>query len=236
MDMKLKTIASGSSGNCYLLETEKGSLLIEAGIPIKKIKQALGFDFSNIQGCLITHEHMDHAKAINDIAKLGIDVYASNGTLQALNCTSHRFIPMAPKKAQMIGQFEVLAFDTEHDSAEPLGFLIRHENKKMLFATDTYYLRYRFNNLTHIAIECNYVKSVMEEGLENGTIDIKRVARTMKSHMSLENLIEFLRANDLSKVEEIHLLHLSDDNSSIPLIELAIRSIYKGNLIIAGGD
>lgn len=234
--MKFKTIASGSSGNCYLLETDTGSLLIEAGIPIKKIKRALGFDFSNIQGCLITHEHGDHSKAINDIAKLGIDVYASEGTLKALNCTGHRFIPMKAKKAKTIGEFEVLAFDTEHDSVEPIGFLIRHENKKMLFATDTYYLRYKFNGLTHIAIECNYVRSVMEEGLESGTIDIKRVARTMKSHMSLENLIEFLKANDLSKVQEIHLLHLSDDNSSIPIIKDEIKKIYKGNLIIAGGD
>lgn len=140
------------------------------------------------------------------------------------------------KKAKIIGKFEVLAFDTEHDSAESLGFLIRHEDKKMLFATDTYYLRYRFNRLAHIAIECNYVKSVMEEGLENGTIDIKRVARIMKSHMSLENLIEFLKANDLSKVEDIHLLHLSNDNRSIPIIKDEIRKIYKSNLIIAGGE
>ncbi len=234
--MKLKTIASGSSGNCYLLETEDGSLLIEAGIPIKQIKKALGFDFSNIQGCLITHEHGDHAKAINDIAKLGIDVYASKGTLKALDCTGHRFIPMTHNKAKIIGDFEVLPFNTEHDVVEPLGFLIRHRNKKILFATDTYYLRYRFNDLTHIAIECNYVKSVMEEGLKDGTINIKRVARTMKSHMSLENLIEFLKVNDLSKVEDIYLLHLSDDNSSIPMIKEEIRKIYQGNLIIAGGD
>ena len=163
-------------------------------------------------------------------------MYASNGTLQALNCTGHRFIPVKAKQAKTIGEFEVLAFDTEHDSAEPLGFLIRHGDKKMLFATDTYYLRYKFNGLTHIAIECNYVKSVMEEGLENGTIDIKRAARTMKSHMSLENLVEFFKSNDLSRVEEIHLLHLSNDNSSIPIIKEEIRKIYKGNLIIAGGD
>lgn len=234
--MKFKTIASGSGGNCYLLETNTGSLLIEAGIPVSKIKKALGFDFSDIQGCLITHEHGDHSKAINDIAKLGIDVYASEGTFKALDCTGHRFIPMAPRKAQTIGEFEVLAFDTEHDAVEPIGFLIRHEDKKMLFATDTYYLRYKFNGLTHVAIECNYVKSVMEEKLCNGEIDIKRVARIMKSHMSLENLIDFLKANDLTTVQELHLLHLSDDNSSIPIIKDEIKKVYSGNLIIAGGD
>lgn len=234
--MKLKTIASGSKGNCYLLETDTGSLLIEAGIPVKQIKRALGFDFNNIQGCLITHEHGDHSKAIKDIAKLGIDVYASQGTLQALNCTSHRFIPLTPKKGQMIGDFEVLSFDVEHDAAEPLGFLIRHGSNKLLFATDTYYLRYKFSGLTHIAIECNYVKSVMMDLLESGDINIERVKRIMKSHFSLENMIEFLKANDLSKVQEIYLLHLSDNNSDINLIQDEIRKIYKGDLIIAGGD
>lgn len=234
--MKLKTIASGSKGNCYLLETNEGSLLIEAGIPITKIKKALRFNYSNIQGCLVTHEHGDHAKSIKDIAKLGIDVYASKLTLQVLNCTSHRFIPITHNKAKIIGEFEVLSFNTEHDSVEPLGFLIKHGNQRLLFATDTFYLRYRFNNLTHIAIECNYVKATMEERLKQGEIDIKRVSRTMKSHMSLENLLEFLKANDLSKVRELHLLHLSDDNSDINIILEEIKKVYKGKLIVAGGD
>jgi len=234
--MKFKTIASGSKGNCYLLETDTGSLLIEAGIPIKQIKRALNFRFNDIKGCLITHEHGDHAKAIKDIAKLGIDVYASKGTLQALNCVSHRFIPLTPKKAKMIGDFEVLPFNTEHDAAEPLGFLIRYHDKKLLFATDTCYLRYKFLGLTHLAIECNYVRSIMEDMLRQGLVDINRVARTMKSHMSLENLVEFLKANDLSKVQELYLLHLSDDNSNIDIIKNEIRKVYNGNLIIAGGD
>ncbi len=234
--MKLQTIASGSKGNCYLLETKDGGLLIEAGIPINRMKRALNFNFSGIQGCLVTHEHGDHSKAIKDIAKLGIDVYASEGTFKALNCNGHRFIPMTPKKGKTIGDFEVLAFNTEHDAAEPLGFLIRHDNNKMLFATDTYYLRYKFNGLTHIAIECNYVRSTMESMLEKGEIGIQRVARTMKSHLSLEHLIEFLKINDLSKVQEIHLLHLSEYNSNINIIKNEIRKIYKGNLIIAGGD
>lgn len=234
--MKLITIASGSKGNCYLLVTDSGSLLIEAGIPINKLKRALNYDFSNIQGCLVTHEHGDHAKSIEDIAKLGIDVYASEGTLQALNCVSHRFIPLTPKKAKMIGNFEVLAFNTEHDAAEPLGFLIKYQNNKLLFATDTFYLRYKFLGLTHIAIECNYVRSVMEDMLDQGLVDINRVIRTMKSHLSLEHLIEFLKINDLSKVKEIYLLHLSDDNSNIQTIKNEIRKVYQGCLIIAGGD
>lgn len=234
--MKFKTIASGSKGNCYLLETDTGSLLIEAGIPINKLKKALEFDFSNIQGCLVTHEHQDHAKAIKDIAKLGIDVYSSKGTLDTLGCKGHRFIQIKHNQMLKIGDFEVLPFETEHDAAEPLGFLIRHKTEKLMFATDTFYLRYKFKDLTHIAIECNYIKEIMEEKLCQGLIDINRVIRTMKSHLSLEHLIEFLKINDLSKVKEIYLLHLSDDNSNIQTIKNEIRKVYQGCLIIAGGD
>lgn len=234
--MKLKTIASGSKGNCYLLETKEGSLLLEAGIPIKQINQKLFFNFGVIDGCLVTHEHGDHAKSIKDVAKLGIDVYASKGTLQALNCSGHRFIPVDPKKLYRVGNFEVMAFNVEHDAAEPIGFLIKHGGNKILFATDTYYLKYQFHGLTHIAIECNYVKATMMDLVESGTLNIDHVRRVMKSHMSLENLIEMLKANDLSKVQEIHLLHLSDSSSDINVIMHEIRKVYEGKVVIAGGD
>lgn len=222
--MKLITIASGSKGNSYLLETEDGSLLIEAGIPINRIKKALGFNFTNIQGCLVTHEHKDHAYAIKDVAGLGIDVYASEGTFKAIDNKSHRYIKISHRKAIKIGVFNLLPFNTEHDALEPLGFLIEYKDKRLLFATDTFYLRYRFNNLTHIAIECNYIKEVMEERLNKGLIQISRVSRTLKSHMSLENLIEFLKSNDMTRVEEIHLLHLSDDNS---IMDKIIKEVEK---------
>lgn len=234
--MNFKTISSGSTGNCYILETEKGSLLIEAGIPIKRIKQALDYNFSDIKGCLVTHEHMDHAKAIKDVAYLGINVVGSEGTFKALNCVGHRFIPIKAKTTKSIGEFEVLAFDTEHDVVEPLGFLIKHGQEKLLFATDTFYLKYRFNNLTHIVIECNYVASVVENLVSNNLIDINRIKRTIKSHLSLENLIEFLKANDLSKVKELHLIHLSDQTSDVKIIRREIRKVYKGKLKIVGGD
>ena len=232
--MKLKTLATGSKGNLYLIQTESGDLLIEAGLPIKKIKQKLNFNFNNILGCLITHEHGDHAKSIQDIAELGIDVYTSNGTVTATKTNHYRYNIIEAKKEFKIGDFKILPFDIQHDSLEPLGFLIEYQGKRLLFATDTYYLKYKFANLTHIAIECNYVETVIKEKLENKEIHISQVERLLKSHMSLENCIEFLKANDLSKVEEMHLIHLSERNSDIEIIEREIKKVYRGKLKIGG--
>lgn len=178
----------------------------------------------------------DHAKAIKDIAKLGVNVYSSSGTFKALDLEGHRFIPVDQNKAIKVGKFEVLAFDTEHDVVQPFGYLIKQGKNKLLFATDTYYLKYKFKGLTHIAIECNYVESVVKGLVKDNKINISRIKRTLKSHMSLENLIEFLKINDLSKVKELHLIHLSDQTSDVNIIRREIRKVYKGKLIIAGGE
>lgn len=56
--MKLKVIGSSSKGNAYILETETGILILDAGVPFREIQKALDFDLERIKGCLITHEHL----------------------------------------------------------------------------------------------------------------------------------------------------------------------------------
>lgn len=109
----------------------------------------------------------------------------------------------------------MLPFPVQHDAAEPFGFLIRHEEcGTVLFATDTYFLKYRFPGLNNILLECNYRKDLLDANLAAGRIDHRRYDRTVQSHMSYENCLRTLHANDLSEVNNIVLLHLSDDNSN----------------------
>lgn len=78
--MEIKTIATGSSGNCYVLTAPNGDqLLLECGIPWKRIAMGMKWDFSRLQGCVISHEHMDHARAAKDLLKRMIMVWASLG-------------------------------------------------------------------------------------------------------------------------------------------------------------
>jgi phosphoribosyl 1,2-cyclic phosphodiesterase len=206
----IKVIASGSSGNCYLLETKKETLILEAGINIKKIKEGLNFDLSKVVGCLITHEHKDHSKSVKEVLKCGIDAYMSEGTLKGIELdfnSSHR-IPYLLEHNSIfkVAGFTIIPFNTQHDVNEPLGFLIQHEELgKILFATDTYYLKNRFNNVDHILIECNYSEDCIPE------LPTWR-ARTLKSHMSLETLKETLKSWDLTGTKDITLIHISHDN------------------------
>lgn len=221
--IQIKTLATGSKGNCYHITDGSTPLLLECGISFKDIQKGVNFETSSLGGVLVTHEHKDHCKGVESVLNRGLDVYMSTGTQDALQLDHHRIKTVESKKQFNIGSWTILPFDVQHDVNEPLGFLLQSDNSgKMLFATDTYYVKYRFKGLTHIMIECNYDQQTLDENVDSGRIHPAMKKRVMRSHFSLENLLEFFKANDLSEVEEIHLLHLSDSNSNMERIFKAV--------------
>ncbi|RUT68649.1 MBL fold metallo-hydrolase [Flavobacterium cupreum] len=214
--MKLKVISTGSIGNAYILETENEALLIECGVNILDIKKALDFNYHKVVGCIVTHEHQDHCKSINEVMELGINTYSGAKTFESINLKSiHRARIIASKQSVKIGNFNVMAFDVHHDAAEPLGYLIEHpECGKVLFLTDTNYCKYTFPELNNIIIESNFSKEIIDRKFGAGSSKEFLRDRILRSHFSLENCKDMLAANDLSKVNNIVLIHLSDSNSN----------------------
>ena len=215
--IEIVSLASGSKGNCYRVTDGSTPLLLECGIGINNILRNLKFGVSSLAGCLVSHGHKDHAKAVKDLMKFGIDIYLSQGTadeISGLDPWRHRLHIIKAKQQFRIGTWEILPFETQHDAQEPLGFLLANQDgERLLYATDTYFIRYRFRGLTHIAVECNYSLDILKRNVEAGAVPKELKSRILKSHFSLENVKEFLKANDLSKVQEIWLLHLSEQNS-----------------------
>lgn len=224
--IEIKTLASGSKGNCYHITDGSTPLLLECGIPFKSIRRALNFQTSNLAGCLVTHEHKDHCAGLKDVTRAGIDCYMSPGTADAIGISNHRIKQVKSKQQFKIGTWTILPFDVQHDVSDPYGFLLQNKaGEKLLFATDTYYIKYKFKGLTHLLIECNYSMDILNENIETGRTHKGMKNRLIKSHFSLENVKEFLLANDLSKVQEIHLLHLSDTNSDEVLFKKEIQEV-----------
>ncbi|MGV0921870.1 MBL fold metallo-hydrolase [Empedobacter falsenii] len=212
--MQLKIVGTGSAGNCYILENEKEALIIELGLNFSKIKEALNFDLSKVVGAIISHCHLDHAKGMKQALGNGIECYSSQGTFQSLNINHHNAKIIKSKQAFQIGNFKILPFNVHHDVNEPLGFLINHEETgRVLFVTDTTYIDYTFPNLNNIIIEANYCEEIIKEKLGNTWQGEFLKNRILKSHMSLDTCKETLLANDLSQVQKIVLIHLSDSNS-----------------------
>ncbi|WP_331491782.1 MBL fold metallo-hydrolase [Clostridioides difficile] len=193
-----------------MLQLENETLILECGVSYKEILKGLDFNLESIVGCLVTHEHKDHSKSLVELTNNGIYVFASKGTLEALGIENHRTKIIESEKLFKISNFKIMPFSTKHDAVEPLGFLINHKKiGNLLFITDSYYCEYNFKNLNHIMIECNYSKDLLDSNKEK----IYLRNRIVKSHFELSNVINFLKANDLSNTKTITLLHLSEDNS-----------------------
>lgn len=228
--LTITPIASGSTGNAYLISDGDSRLLLECGIRMAALRKACKFSLTSLDGCLISHEHKDHSHAAKDIMKAGVEVYTSKGTAEALGLSGHRLNVISPKEQFSIGKWGILPFDVAHDAAEPMGFLVSNGKNKLLFVTDSHYVKYRFPGLTHIMLEVNYVKAILQNSVEKGYLNPELVKRILRNHMSLETAVEMLKANDLSRCREICLLHLSDNNSDADLI---VREIQKATGIPA---
>lgn len=235
--MKIKVLASGSTGNSYIITDEVSgvSILLDAGIPVKEIQRGCGFKLSKVAGCLITHCHKDHSKAAKDLMKLGVDVYMSKGTANECGLDGHRLhIVAGAGKPFRVGPFLVKAFDVEHDAPEPLGFLvdIPEAQERLLYLTDSYYTKYRFSGLTHIMAECNYDMDVLMENLRSGVVPSVLAPRILKSHMNLDNLLDMLRVNDLSRLRQVWLIHLSDNNSDAAKMKEAVQRLTGAEVYV----
>jgi phosphoribosyl 1,2-cyclic phosphodiesterase len=225
--MNFTSLASSSRGNAYLLQAEGSSLLLEAGLPIKRLREKLReheISLSDLAGCLVSHEHGDHSKAVKDLLKAGVDCWMSGGTAIELEVLGHHRLHIVSASHAIPGGkyfftsgipsgWRGSVFDLEHDASEPIGFFIGHGDEHLLFIPDTAYVENRFEGITMIAVECNNIAEILSRNILEGHIPAIVGKRVRRNHMSLENLIAMLKANDLSRCRAIYLMHLSDGNS-----------------------
>ena len=228
--MDIKVIASGSSGNAYLIGDGHTRLLLDAGIPFKRIQIGCGFQTSSIDACLVTHRHSDHAAAISKLLQRGIAVY-SNEDVAGLHEGVHILTAL---REYTIGTFRILPFEAEHD-VPCYGYQVTSTatGEKLVYITDSAYVKYTFSGLTHIMIEANYDEDIMLSNVRDEKIPFSLAERVAGTHMSIDTLIDLLRANDMTKVRQIYLLHLSDNNSDAEVFKKLVQQETGAEVYIA---
>lgn len=233
--MQLKVLSSNSSGNCYLLEAQDATLILECGVRFSEIKKALDFDLTKVAGCLVSHSHKDHSKSMADVAKTGIWVYANQHTRETIEdgLTRIKVQELLPLEVYNIGPFTVRPFEAKHD-VPTLGFLIHHrEMGTALFLTDSYYTPYRFPGVDHMIIEANYCEDIIQQKAECGTLHHGLRDRVFTSHLSIQSCLKLLRANDTRNVKNIVLIHLSESNSDAQSFKQQVQDITGKTTTIA---
>jgi phosphoribosyl 1,2-cyclic phosphodiesterase len=213
--MILEVLGSSSLGNSYLLRGDNEILVVEAGAKLSRVKEALNFDISKIAAVLVSHLHNDHSGYIRDYLEAGMTILSSRETFESkdLSKFSYLFKEVIPGRGYKIGQFKILPFELSHD-VPCLGFHINHpESGNILFITDSFMCPYTFPNLNHIMLEVNYADDILDQKVLSGQLHPAVRPRLLMTHMSLETAKGLLKANDLSQVNNIILLHLSAGNS-----------------------
>lgn len=204
--MKLKCIATGSTGNCYILTSDSGeTLILDCGISIKEIKKGLNWDITGVVGAICTHSHQDHSKSVKELTNMGIPVYA----------------PYINSNPMMIGSWfwRIQAFDLTtvdgrwtHTNADRTecpcyGFLItHHEMGKLLYITDTELIKWRFKDIKHILLGVNYDKNLVDT-------DNPKANHVFRGHLSIDTACDFVKANDSDSLQNVIMCHLSSENA-----------------------
>ena len=236
----VESLASSSNGNLYRITSGRHQLLLEAGLPISEIKKRLCYQLSRLDGCFITHEHGDHSTGARRLADAGVQLYMTLGTAKALKfdyykpaeelaCGGHVGIVSAEEGTFTLKNFwQITPFKVIHDAAEPVGYMIADGyGDTLVFATDTYVIPVKFKKINVLMIECNYAPGIVQERLEEGSISRKQADRLLHSHMSINSVVAFLRANKeaLKDCRQIYLLHGSARNGMPKLFKDVVQGL-----------
>lgn len=168
------SLYSGSSGNSLFVETANTKILIDAGVSSKKIEQSLldiNVDPKTIDAILVTHEHTDHVQGLGTLSKkFDLPVFVNQETLDAMPKQKDKIAEKNIKKFIVsdkfsIGDLEIKPFSIPHDAANPCGFSIWKEDKKISIATDighmTNDILKNLEESLFIMLEANYDPEVL---------------------------------------------------------------------------
>lgn len=237
--MRIHVLSSGSHGNCYLIDNAKDKLLIEAGIPFRKIQEKLwsyGVQVSDLSGCLVSHSHKDHSKAVKNLLKAGVDCYMNPETANKLDVMHYHRVSLIYRTDDekgfpfKIGSWHVQSFSAIHQNTDGtdaycLGFVLDSGGERLVYLNDSAYAIPTFPGTSVYMLGANYDLSILNANIATGIVDRAAKSRILRSHASLNTIKEMLRVADKSKLKEVWLLHLSSRNADADLFKREIASI-----------
>ncbi len=237
---RFQSLASGSSGNCYLLQAGTDTVLIDCGIGIRQITAACnnwGANDRNLTAVVISHEHGDHVRSLDAIRRRGAPILATHGTANALRLGSDHYTRLVHLEPRQIGGLEIVPVPTSHDAAEPTGILIRVANVTIGIITDLGEVNDQVTELAQmcdlLVLESNHDRDMLRMGPYPA--HLKRRVAGKHGHLSNDQAAgligEIVTAN--AGPSEIWLGHLSATNNTPTVaLETTVSRLRKGNLMV----
>lgn len=238
--MEVIILASGSKGNATVIKTNGSKILIDIGISytsFKKKTKESNVNIKEIEYLLITHEHGDHIRGLKRFIENhpNVKVYLTKGTFDAiekdvLNLINNYEIIKANENYNINSVVTVDTYELSHDANEPIGFVINHNNKKAVIATDTGYIDEKYFDLLKNAhfylLEANHEPSLLMDSRR--PYYLKQRITGIKGHLS-NNEAAWLINNFIKDINETiwAIAHISEDCNTNYNIEKAIVNIVE---------
>lgn len=234
--LRIQSLASGSSGNAFLLESGDDLLLFDCGIGVREIQRALrawGKTVLDLTGLVITHEHSDHVRALASFIRVGTPIYATAGTARALGLTLTQVSALRYGEQTAFVSLAITPVRTSHDAAEPCGLVIETARRTIGLVTDlgapseeigTYASRCDL-----LILESNHDREMLRSGPYPA--HLKRRVSGDFGHLSNEQASEFLVTivSSSSGPSDIWLAHLSGTNNTPAVAKATITArIQRG--------
>jgi phosphoribosyl 1,2-cyclic phosphodiesterase len=242
MSLYIASLNSGSNGNCYYIGNGKDAVLIDAGISCRETEKRmarLGLLMKNVRAVFITHEHIDHIKGVDVLAKkYNIPVYITDKTLSGCRLSLPKDLvkSFSADVPVMINKLYVTPFAKVHDAAEPHSFVVEGNGVSVGVFTDLGIacenLVYHFGRCHAAFLEANYDSNMLEYG--RYPMHLKSRIRGGKGHLSNEQALKLFRFHRSEKLSHLLLAHLSNENNNPDLVAGLFTQHANGvNIVIA---
>jgi phosphoribosyl 1,2-cyclic phosphodiesterase len=234
--LRVKSLASGSSSNSFLVESAAGTLLVDVGLSARVLRDLVArhtVHGSPLCGILITHEHSDHCVGADVLARqTGAPLIATLGTLTALRLNPRTpRSPLAAGSTATVGPFEVYAFPVPHDAADPVGYRIELGPWRVGVATDlghcTRQVREGLRDTHLTVIEANHDRGRLAANRGYPDILKKRISGD-RGHLANEQTADLLQElADSDQDRWVWLAHLSEENNKPSIALAAMRRHFQ---------
>jgi len=230
--MRSFALSTGSSGNCYYVESDNGTrLIVDLGLSFKKSKEILssrGIDIEKIDAVLITHEHSDHVIGFESFfKKLSCPFYLTKGTSEGIKVRDKKINYITKNQRFKVGEITVFVVESSHDAREPVSFVFENGLKLGIF-TDLgeidLNIREIMRGLDHIYIETNYCDLMLKQ--ESKYLNSNYVSRVVsnKGHLSVNQAVLVLK-DILKDSQKIILSHVSENTNTYENVYLKVKQV-----------
>lgn len=236
--LTVKTLASGSSGNAYIVATDQVGLVLDAGLSARRLLAHLDSCWiprDRIGGVVVTHEHSDHCTGASALARqLDVPLYTTPGTARAMRLDPDEWLPLTPERALALGDLSVTPFRVVHDATDPVGLLIEHDGRRITLATDLGSVDDRtqrwIDESDLLILDTNHDLLRLWNGPYPASL--KRRIASPVGHLSNEQAARcIVRAAERGRLKWAWLAHLSEENNTQRAALAAVRGRLRGGSV-----